>query len=672
MVFLYWLICFAIGVIPALLVFGKDRKKDIPVKWLPALLRFFAFFITAALLLAPAFSFKKHETEKPLLIWLQDKSLSIASALGKDSIAYRDRVLRLTDRWRKDYTVVPVAFGTDVYEGNSFSYTDRSTNIERAITNVTEQYGDRNIGAVILASDGVFNEGSDPLYAPAGKAVPVFAIALGDSTTPKDISVMRTLANKTIALNNSFEVMADIRADRLNGLVTEAVLMHNGAALARTPLKIDKDRLTGSVRFEVKANVKGYQRYTLVLPEAAGEVNRQNNKRDFFVNVIDDQVKILIAALAPHPDIAAITAALESAPQFKVTVADNGRLPADIASYALIIAHQLPVSLTEAANIPVWHILGMQSDLNLFNRQQSLLQITGAGRANDAQPLFNAGFPYFTLPANVREVLSAMPPLQVPYGKYASAGDAQVLFRQQIGNVATDYPLWLARSGDKPQAVLAGEGLWRWRMYEYKYFKKHEVVDELIRQTASLLSARKDNQPFRVFMDKNIISDNEPVYFYAELKNANSELINIPEARIELKDSTGKGLSYIFEKTGNSYRLNVGLLAPGSYSYKGTTQHNGRSYTSEGSFLVESVPLEALRSNADFEMMYRLAEKTGGAFFTMADMEAVTDSIRNNPGIKPVIHTQDTSQPLIDKKWLFAIILLVVSAEWLLRKLWSV
>ena len=126
------------------------------------------------------------------------------------------------------------------------------------------------------------------------------------------------------------------------------------------------------------------------------------------------------------------------------------------------------------------------------------------------------------------------------------------------------------------------------------------------------------------------------------------------------------------KKSGNSYRLNVGLLAPGSYAYKGGTQYNGKPYTSEGVFLVESVPLEALRTNADFEMMYQLAEKTGGDFFTIANMDHITDSIRNNEGIRPVIHTVETSQPLIDRKWLFLVILLIASAEWLLRKLWSV
>ncbi len=286
-------------------------------------------------------------------------------------------------------------------------------------------------------------------------------------------------------------------------------------------------------------------------------------------------------------------------------------------------------------------------------------------------PQINAGFSYFTLPANIREVITKMPPLQAPYGNYSAAGDGQVLLRQQIGNVATDYPLWMFRTGEQPMAVLCGEGIWRWRLYEFKYFGKHETVDELIRQTVSLLSAKKDTRPFRVFMDKYILSDNEAVYLYAELKNDNGELVNGPDASLELTDSAGKSRNYTFERNGKSYRLNIGLLAPGSYTFKGHTQANGKAYTSEGAFVVTAVPLEALKTNADYELLYKLGQQTGGGFFTYGTMASLTDSLKHNPTVKPLIHTDKTYIQFINLRWLFFVILLFAAAEWLLRKYWN-
>lgn len=673
--FIYWLLCILIGLLPAVLVYLKDRRKNIPIKWLPAALRFLTCFFTAALLLAPAFPTSRSEEEKPLLLWLQDNSSSMKRALGKDSIAYLEKANKLKERWRQDYTLVPFSFGAELGKDSIFRYDKRSTNIARALQTATEQYQDQNIGAIIIATDGIYNEGLDPLYAPLGAAVPVYSIGLGDSTQPKDLSVTRVYANKTVALNSSFEIITDIRAEKLTGAHTSVSILHNGKSVGQAAVNVDKNRFTASFRFETKAEAKGFQKYTVVLPSQDGETNTINNRMDFFVEVIDDETKVLLMAAAPHPDIAAIRAALESVPQYKVELHLGNDIPGNLSSYHLIIAHQVP-SLTgvqlAAAAVPVWYVLGKQSNLALFSQQQDLVKVSGPGSTNDAVPVVNTTFSYFTLPANIREVMAKMPPLQSPYGNYTPAADGQMLFRQQIGNVATNYPLWIFRSSPVPQAVLCGEGIWRWRLYEYKNTGKHEVIDELIRQTVSLLSIKKDNRPFRVFMDKYIFSDNEAVNLYAELRNDNGELVNTPEAKVILTDSAGKALHYGLEKNGNSYRLNVGLLAPGAYAYKGSVTLNGKNYVSEGSFVIESVPLEALRTHADWDMLLQLSRQTGGGFFTYATMDALSDSLKRNTAVRPVIHTDKTYTELIDKRWLFFLILLLAAGEWLLRKYWSV
>lgn len=672
--FLYWLLCILIGLIPAWLVFRSDRKKHIPLRWLPALLRFLTFSLTAALLLAPAFSTTKTEEEKPVLIWLQDNSASMKTALGKDSLAYLQKSKALWDAWKDNYKVVPMTFGADLDNDSLFHFNQRSTDIANALQQVATQYQDRNVGAVILASDGIFNEGLNPLYAPSGNAFPVYSLALGDSTQPVDLSISRVYANKTVALNSSFEIMVDVRAEKMNGKTIPLNLIHNGGNLNTASFQINKDRFITTLRFEVKADVKGFQRYTVLLPPQSGEPNVINNRMDFFVEVVDEETKVLLLAAAPHPDIAAIRDALQSVPQYKVAVNISGTVPADISNYSLVVLHQVtanPALQKALEQMPVWYILGGQTNLAVFNQMQSVLKINGGGNPNPALPELNPGFNFFTLPVNIKDVVAKMPPLYAPYGNYAIAAGMQVLMQQKIGNVTTNYPLWLFQSGAVPHAVLCGEGIWRWRLYEYKNSGKHEVVDELIRQTVSLLSVKKDNRPFRIFMDKYIFSDNESIRLYAELRNANGELINTPEVAVTITDSAKHALNYNFEKNDNRYQLNAGLRAPGSYTYQGRVKYNGKDYVSEGSFIVESVPLEQLRTFSDYELMYKLAQQSGGSFFTFNNMQSLTDSLKQNALIKPVIHTEKTFVSLIDKRWLFIIILLIAAAEWLLRKYWN-
>jgi len=640
-----------------------------PLRWLPAGLRFLLFFCTAALLLAPAFTFKKNEVEKPLLIWLQDASSSFAEALQNDTQQYRQKAEGLLKDWEKDYTVRTIGFSGTAGPEQAFTYQGRSTNIAAALQSVSEQYQDRNIGAIILSSDGIYNEGLDPLYLQWSNNIPVYTIAAGDSTPPKDIRIDRIFANKTVASGSKFEVSVNLRAEKLAGLNTSLSLYHNGTKLKQQAVRIDKDRYAGSVHFEVETSGKGLQQYRLIIPEAEGEPNVLNNKMDFYVHVIDEETKILILAGAPHPDIAAIRAALEDVPQYKVEVRIDNTFPKNAHQYNVIIAHQTSVNVSaEAPGVPVWYIFGTQSNANIISRIQQVVQIRGGAGAGNVLPKLHPGFGYFTLPAQIREVLAKMPPLTAPSGSYSLAGDAQALLWQADGS----SPLWAVRNSEIPQAVLAGEGLWRWRMYEYKNFKNHQVVDELIRQTISLLSAHKDREPFRVYLDKYVLSDNEQVFINAELRNANAELVNTPEASLELKDSTGKSLTYHFEKTGTGYRVNLGLLAPGTYTFLGKTSFNGKSYSSSGSFVVERIPLESLRTYSDYGTLYQLAQKTGGAFFTQGNfLPGLKDSVQSNPNIRPLIHVHESHEPLINWKWLFFLILFFATGEWLLRKYWN-
>jgi len=674
--FVYWFLCVLIGLVPAFFVFQKDRKRNIPVKWLPAVFRFLTFFFTAVLLLAPGFSKQKNIEEKPILVWLQDNSMSIKQALGQDSIAYRNKVDALLGKWGKDYQIVPLAFGNEIEKDSMFNFHQKSTNISQALQYVFEQYQDRNLGVVVLASDGNFNEGSNPLYAQFPSQASIYTLGLGDSTKPVDAAMERVYANKIISLNSSFEIIADMSALKLNGLKTEASLVHRGKTIAKTPININKDNFNTTFRFEVKANEPGYQQYSVVLPMIGTEGNLQNNKMDITVEVIENQTKILIWAAAPHPDIFAIRDALDNNDQFKISIRYGNENTDGLSDYDLIIAHQIPsvtgIKMPELKNTPVWYILGNQSNLGAFAQNQEILKISNPGSGNVVLPQLNKNFSLFSLPANIQEVVAKLPPLDVASGNYQTIGNTQVLFQQQIGNISTDYPLWMMHSGNPAQAVLAGTGLWRWRIFEYKNFKKHEVVDELIRQTVRLLSAKKDNRPFKVFMDKYVFNDNEPLNVFAELRNENGELVNLPNVVLEIKDSAGKVADYDFEKEGNRYHVNLGLLAPGNYSFLGKVKMNDKNYESKGNFHIASLPLEFLKSYSDFDVLHQLAHQSGGQFHTFKDMQDLEAQILQDNNKKTIIYSEKSYLQFIDLKWLFFLILVFAVSEWLLRKYWSI
>ena len=231
-------------------------------------------------------------------------------------------------------------------------------------------------------------------------------------------------------------------------------------------------------------------------------------------------------------------------------------------------------------------------------------------------------------------------------------------------------PLWALQQGSTPAALLLGEGLWRWRLYEYRHFNQHSVVDEMIRQTIYFLSVNANERPFQVELPKYIWSDQEAITLNAYLLNANNEQVNGPEAKIIITDSAGRKYNFNFERSGSAYKINVGILAGGSYSYTAQTTYNGKTYSATGSFVVESIPLELMETGADHALLYSLAQKYNGSMVSGKNIGALYDSISNNQDIKPLIETNTEVAPLVNWKWYFFVILIFAVAEWLLRKYW--
>ena len=380
-------------------------------------------------------------------------------------------------------------------------------------------------------------------------------------------------------------------------------------------------------------------------------------------------------AAAPHPDVNALKAALSSLASDDVKVCNADDMPQSLAAYDAIIAHGLPSlrhrfsEVLTAAHKPVWFVVTAQTDLQALN---ALKQLTRTGisptGAHDILLTYHASFSAFTVPQRIQTVVDKMPPMLAHTSAVIASPGSNILFTQRTP--AGVMPAWLLQQGAVPTAMLVGEGIWRWRLYEYKNYNEHNVVDECIRQTVAFLCANNTERPFTVAMPKNIWSDQEPITFNARLNNANNEPVNTADVKITIADSAGKRQDYSFERFGTGYNLNIGIRAGGRYTYSARTTYNGKELSALGSFAVEGIPLELMETGADYPLLYNLAHAHNGVFSTVAGAAALYDSIIANKRITPLIETHTETVPLVNRKWYFFVILLLAVAEWLLRKYW--
>lgn len=656
----------------AWLMYKADKKRAVPYPLLTASLRGLLVLLTLLLLLAPQINKRNITTQKPIVLFLQDNSQSIANALGKNSNQYRKEVTALSNKLSEKFKFVTWNLDGNTSKDSLFNYNAATTDISKALNDAAEMYGQQNLGAVILASDGQYNKGANPLFANLPINGTLYALAIGDTSVPKDLRITKIYANKTAAINSQLEIRADIVAQRCNGYINNITLLDaSGNSLAKAPLSIRNDKYDGSISFSVKLSKAGLQHYILTAPDAGSEQNVANNKQNIFVDVIEEKKKILILAAAAHPDVKAINDALKGLEQYEVTTKTVDQIPDNIGDYQCIILHQLPaisnnsINQLNAQKKSTWYITGAQSNYTQLNQWQQAVTFNVSNAMRDAEPILNTAFNTFSLPQDIRSVSDKLPPLSVPYGNINASAAGNILFSQSTGQ-----PLWVLYPGTVPCAVLCGEGLWRWRLYEYKNFNRHEAVDECIRQTISFLTANNKDKPFRAELPKYVWNNPEHVQINAYLYNSNNEPINQPDASISISDSAGHSRNFSFERNGNAYRIDIGTLPAGTYNYKAQTTLNGKTYTDAGRFVMDATSLEAQENGCNYPLLYALAQKNNGSTFNTDQINALYDSILKNNNIRPLISETSEQVPLIDWKWYFLFIVLVATAEWLLRKYW--
>jgi len=683
----YLLLCLALGLAYALALYFRDKtfpEQSAWLRWILGGLRFVAVSLIAILLLTPLLKRSVTEVKKPVIVVAQDGSESIGTEMEEaQQSAYQSSIENLIDQLQGEYDLKTYTFGSEVREGLDFTYQDKSTNIAEVLSTAYDLYSNQNLGAVILASDGIYNEGSSPVYTGAKLGAPVYTVALGDTTPRRDLIVKRVFHNRIAYLGDKFSIQIDLLADNAannNSRVSVyKVEGSNTQLLEQQAVNINSNRFFTTQEMVLDANKAGVQRYRVVFSPIDGEVSTRNNSKDIFIDVLDARQKVLILANSPHPDLTALRQALTSNKNYEVTINYASAIKENINAYDFVLLHQLPSRMNDVAGllnqlqqerIPHLFIVGTQTNLARLNQVQPLVTIrSGGDNTNEVQARVNTDFNLFTLSEALKSELAKFPPAIAPFGEFTVEGDSEVLLYQRIGKVDTQYPLCIL--GERNQVkigVICAEGMWKWRLFDFLQNQNHEIFNEVVNKTVQYLSLKEDKRRFRVNLSKNIFDENEAIFLDAELYNESFELVNEPDVSLTITDSEGKEYNYTFTKSADAYILNAGILPVGDYRFRAFTLYNGENFTFNGQFSVQPIQLESYAMTADHNLLKLLSEKYGGGLFYPDNISALATQLKEQETLKPVIYETTKTRPVINLKWLFFLLLFLLTMEWFLRR----
>ncbi|MCO5934228.1 hypothetical protein NAF17_01645 [Mucilaginibacter sp. RB4R14] len=670
--------CIVLGFLYAWFMYRKPVQLVKGMRYTLFAFRALVVSFLALLLVSPLVRSTSYLPQKPVVLIAQDNSESIKFfSKSKDLGLSVNGLARLKAELGNDYEVHDFAFDKDLHDGLTRTFQGKQTDISAALQQLNERFVNRNIGALVLATDGLYNLGTDPTYEARNIKTSIYTIALGDTIPRRDLLISNVNYNKTAFLGNDFEVEILAEAYQSAGEHMRLSITQDGRQVYAQNIAITSAAFKKIIPVKLNADKKGIRKFTINLAPVKNELSVQNNTETIYIDVLDARQKILLLYDGPHPDLAVIKQGIESNKNFEVKTS----LLSDIASvkpgdYSMAILYQLSAGSYSKlqyllqSKTPLWHIAGTQTNLSAVNAAQKAVKVTSNSQEVQetfAQPV--SSFSAFTLTDSTLNKLSKLPPLLAAFGNYEVLGTASVLLKQKIGSVETPYPLLAFNDeGGRKSAVLTGEGIWRWQLAEYREFGNHHAVEELLSQTVQYLTANTNRQRFRVYASKNVFDEGENVLLNAELYNDALELINTPDVKINLKSQSGKNYSFLFTRSGQSYQLNAGTLPIGEYTYTATTSNGKKAFTANGQITVKQLNLETRQSTANHQLLRNMAAQSGGQMLLPSQISKLADLIRKNENIKTVVYEDKRYSDLIDVEWFFVLILLLLSAEWFLRK----
>ena len=658
---MYSIACLLLGLGYAFFLYRKERLiTNLLLLRSLFVLRFIFVSILAGLLLNPVVKSIQKEIEQPIVIIAQDISSSI-----KDSVFYD---LNTLSEQFTDFDVYTYSFAATMSSGFSKVNSGVKTNLSKVINEVESRFSNRNVAALIIATDGLYNEGSNPLYSQLNN-YPIYPIALGDTTIKTEVKIVKVKQNEIAFLGNTFPLEVSLAMQKAKGEYTKLSVWHNGNKLYSEVINIKSNDDYQKVKILVEASGIGLQKYQIIASIIDGEDNVKNNTYTSYVEVIDSRYKILILNEVSHPDISAYRSAIEKNKNYTIHLFHIDDFNGNIEAYQLVALFGIKQNVDLIKKLENSQVPLLVFELNKTGLKEKLstaIRFTSKGGLEDVLAIKNKQFSKFTFSDKLLNLINEAPPLSTPFGRYDLSNATEFILQQKIGMDITNKPIIaLSQQEGKKMAYITAEGFWKWKLYDYSHNNSNETFDELFEKLTQYLVLQEDKSRFRIDYRKQFTED-ENIYLDALLFNESFEMVTDKDIEISISNEKGSKYHFEFSKHNNSYLLDAGKLEIGKYSF--IAKVKGTSLNKTGGFEVKVIQLEQLNAIADHKLLLALAKASGGAVFNKDNVNELITKVKNNKDNYKIIHTKEKLEGIINIPWILLSLLFLISTEWFARK----
>ncbi len=689
-------------------------------------LRFFTLLLLVVCLMRPVARSTADDARDAVVAVLVDssRSMSIQDA-GNDRRIDRARVLlvdellpALTPRFQTEV----LAYGDALapIEPRALSAGARRSDLAGALSALRDRLKGRAIAGIVLVSDGGDTSGSAEQI--AGEGPPIFPVAVGSLSSGRDREVLSVTAAEAVLDDSRVELAASVVG---HGHGTEPIvmrLMENGRPIEVRQATPPAEGVPVRATFRVTPPRGAPTIYSVEIPSAAGELVPENNIRSVLVQPPTRARRVLLVEGAPGFEHSFLKRALTADTGLEIdSVVRKGRneqgadtyyvqatrsrgaalaagypqKPEELFQYdALVLANvegtQLGRSQLEATRDFVGRrgggllVLGAHSFLRrglIDTPLEEVLPLELGARGRGVVPAVSARgmnrvaltstgelHPVMQLGAaadDTRKRWDATPALAatVPLGD-PRPGASVLAVTTGAGGVPSSL-VAVQRYGDGRSMIFAGEAAWRWRMMMPASDRSY---DTFWRQAVRWLAVAAPD-PLSITAPAGA-STGDALGLQINARSATFEpLADVSvEVRITTPDGRLQQLRAASDTApGAAGRHVVQFRAdhPGVHRIVAEARRGGQSIgTATTAFLVGGADVEMTDPRLNERLLQQLATLSHGRMVESGKTAALVEALRASVPAAALSVRRD----LWHTGWSFAAILLLLSAEWLLRR----
>jgi uncharacterized membrane protein len=588
-----------------------------------------------------------------------------------------------------------------------------------------------NPADIVLLSDGIDNGSADLDGSLKHITVPVHTVRVGsdalEPSTIPDIAVAAVDAPSTATVNTQVTIDAQIQSTALSDRTVKVQLFNGDTMVDEQRLVLRSGPTPQGVKLKFLPTVVGRASLRVAVPPDPDERSQANNQRDVPLLVTDPKLAVLYIEGRVRPEVGPLRRALEQDPNVAAvsmvqTVAGRFDLRGVKAGDDL---RGLPISKAQWGRFKVVILGDVDSQLLSAEQQGELADWVRAGGGlmmiGGQRSFAPGGWGATPIAAVLPVDLGPLNPAQInaPFvPKLTAFGAANPIlanitqyFVQADGSAGKDQlpalsgcvALGDAKAGatvllvhpaaqvhDQPAIVLAAEQVgkgrslafaadttWRWSLFlraagrDSPYFRFWGQSVRWLAGQSDLKRATAASVVAMLPRDRFVPGDSVPLR--AEVTDTDGQSTAYANVQAVVTGPDGKSQTVALAAVENDLGLYGGAMKPhaaGTYSVKFTASKDGKSLGNDTTTFAVTPPASEMETLAARPAtLQEIAQQTGGTYSEIGGIDALAD--RLIAALPPRDVAQRKTVALYSPRWFFGLFVLTLTAEWLLRRRWS-